>query len=51
MERDRWQPFEGEVTPSQRLGIRQRLADLAFRFIETIVPADLNDVEDDDTDL
>lgn len=41
MERDRWQPFDGEVLPSQRITLRQRMAELVFRFMETIQPADL----------
>ncbi len=48
MERDPWQPFDGEVLPIQRLTLRQRMAQLAMSFMETIQPADLGDADEDE---
>lgn len=46
--RDKWQQFEGEVSPSQRLSIRQRMAQLVFTFMEGFVPADLGDIDEEE---
>lgn len=49
MERDPWQPFEGEVLPSQRLNLRQRMAQFVLGFMESITPADLGDVDEENS--
>lgn len=49
MERDTWAPFDGEVLPSQRITLRQRMAQLAMSFMEGWMPADLGDVDEEET--
>ena len=42
-------PFDGEGLLGQHFSLRQRLAQLAMRFLESITPDDLGDVDDEAT--